>query len=64
MSTLYLQEIFYFAMGLCMVYNRFFVFNLFSHSILPGHIYKSSTKGLLNENDVKYWENVSQGDIF
>lgn len=44
MSTVYLQEIFYFAMGLCMVYNQFFVFNLFSHSVLPGHIYKSSTK--------------------
>lgn len=44
MSTLYLQEIFYFAMGLCMVYNWFFVFNLFSHSVLSGPIYKSCTK--------------------
>lgn len=44
MSTLYLQEIFHFSVGLCMVYNWFFVFSLFSHSVLSGPIYKSSTK--------------------
>lgn len=44
MSTLYLQEIFYFVMGICMVYNWFFVFTLFSHCVLSGPIYKYSTK--------------------